>query len=158
MPRLLADLPPYVYGTTRLGHSDVLREQQAGMARTAIDAGLWLHTSRQYDHALEVLWQAFADSPSAIPPLIVKIGGGTAADVRATITENSTPLGIDSIAIGQLSAVDEFAGEMVTCGGILSDLQRIKDEGLVGRFVLEIFALQRRWSDETDIHAEPWTM
>jgi hypothetical protein len=24
--------------------------------------------------------------------------------------------------------------------------------------VKEIFALQRRWSDELDIHAEPWTM
>ena len=24
--------------------------------------------------------------------------------------------------------------------------------------VKEIFTLQRRWSDELDIHAEPWTM
>lgn len=139
MSRPLADLPPYIYGTTRLGHADVAREQQQTMARAAIDAGLWLHTSRQYDHALEVLGQAFAESPGAISPLIVKLGGGTAAQVRATIAENTGPLGIDAIAIGQLSPTGELAEDLTTGGPILADLRQIVDEGLVGRFVLEIF-------------------
>lgn len=139
MTRLLADLPPYIYGTTRLGADDVPREQQLAMARAAVDAGLWMHTSRQYDHALEVLGEVFADRPDAVPPLIVKLGGGNGADVRATIAENVTPLGITSIAIGQLSPVGELGEHLVTGGPILDDLQRIKDEGVVGRFVLEIF-------------------
>lgn len=135
----LADLPPYIYGTTRLGHDDVPRQQQAHMARTAIDAGLWLHTSRQYDHALEVLGAAFEEDRSKVPPVIVKLGGGTADEVRATIAENMEPLGISSIDIGQLSGVGAFAEDMIADGPILADLQRIRDEGLVGRFVLEIF-------------------
>jgi len=149
MTRLLADLPPFIYGTTRLGHADVPRDQQLAMARAAIDAGLWMHTSRQYDHALEVLGEVFAENPDTVPPLIVKLGGGTAETVRATIEDNVEPLGIDSIAIGQLSATDEFAEQMVTGGPILDELRTIRDQGLVGRFVLEIFP----WTSEAPLAA-----
>lgn len=139
MTRLLADLPPYVYGTTRLGGDDVAREQQEAIARSAVDAGLWLHTSRQYGHALELLGEAFSDRPGAVPPVIVKLGGGSADDVRATIAANTGPLGIDSIAVGQISPVEGLGVQLATGGPVIGDLQRIRDDGLVGRFVLEIF-------------------
>lgn len=139
MARLLADLPPYVYGTTRLGGDDVPREQQAAVARAAVDAGLWMHTSRQYGHALELLGEVFAERPDAIPPVIVKLGGGTADDVRATIRQNVEPLGLGSVTIGQLSPVEGLGDGLAAGSGVIGDLQRIKDEGLVGRFVLEIF-------------------
>jgi len=137
--RPLADLPRYVYGTTRLGGDDVARDRQEAIARAAIDAGLWLHTSRQYGHALELLGGAFAERPDAVPPVIVKLGGGTADDVRATIAENTAPLGIDTIAVGQLSPVEGLGEALATGGPVIGDLQRIIDDGLVGRFVLEIF-------------------
>jgi len=136
---LLRDLPPFVYGTTRLGHADVPRERQLAMARTAVDAGLWLHTSRQYDHALEVLGEVFAEQSDRVPPVIVKLGGGTADDVRATIAANTGPLGIERIELGQLNPVDALAEDLVIGGPALDGLRAIKDEGLVGRFVLEIF-------------------
>ena len=139
MARPLSDLPPYIYGTTRLGDDDVPRDQQLRMARAVLDAGLWMHTSRQYHHALEVLGEAFAADREQVPPLVVKLGGGTAADIRRTIAENLAPLGIDAIAIGQLNPVDALAEDLVSGGPILDDLIRIKAEGLVGRFVLEIF-------------------
>ena len=145
----LSDLPPYIYGTTRLGHSDVPRDQQLAMARTALATGLWMHTSRQYDHALEVLGEAFAENPDAIPPLIVKLGGGSADDVRETIAENLAPLGIGSIAIGQLNPVDQLAHDLVEGGARLDGLRRIRDEGLVGRFVLEIFP----WTSSAPLEA-----
>jgi aryl-alcohol dehydrogenase-like predicted oxidoreductase len=136
---LLADLPPFIYGTTRLGHGDVPREQQRAMARSALDAGLWLHTSRQYDHALEVLGEAFAEDPARVPPLIVKLGGGTADDVRQTLAENLGPLGLRSIAIGQLNPVGGLADALVSGGPLLDELRALRDEGSVGRFVLEVF-------------------
>lgn len=134
----LADLPRYIYGTTRLGHSDVPRDRRLAMAHTAVDAGLWMHTSRQYDDALEVLGEALAARPE-VPRLIVKLGGGSAADVRETIAANIGPLGIDHVAVGQLSPVGELADDLAAGGPILADLRRIRDEGLVGRYVLEIF-------------------
>lgn len=139
MSRLLADLPPFVYGTTRLGHADVPRDRQLAMARTAVDAGLWLHTSRQYGHALEVLGEVFAEQPDRVPPLIVKLGGGTTDDSRATIAANTGPLGIQRIELGQLNPVGDLAEALVTGGPLLSDFRGIKDDGLVGRYVLEIF-------------------
>lgn len=139
MSRLLADLPPFVYGTTRLGHGDVPRERQLAMARTAVDVGLWLHTSRQYDHALEVLGEVFAEQPDRVPPLIVKLGGGTTGDIRATIAANTGPLGVERIELGQLNPVGALAEALASGGPLLSDLAAIKDDGLVGRYVLEIF-------------------
>ena len=145
----LSDLPPFIYGTTRLGHPDVSREQQLAMARTALAAGLWMHTSRQYDHALEVLGEAFAENPDAIPPLIVKLGGGSADDVRATIAENLAPLRIGSIAIGQLNPVGQLGHDLIEDGARLDGLRRVRDEGLVGRFVLEIFP----WTSSAPLEA-----
>ncbi len=139
MTRPLADLPPFIYGTTRLGHPDVPRSSQQEMARTVLAEGLWMHTSRQYDHALEVLGEAFAENPDAIPPLVVKLGGGSADEVRATIAANTGPLGIGSIALGQLNPVGQLAEDLVTGGSALDGLRALRDEGLVGRFVLEIF-------------------
>ena len=55
MTRLLRDLPTFIYGTTRRGDRSVPRQQRLKVARAAVDRGLWMHTSRQYDEALEVL-------------------------------------------------------------------------------------------------------
>jgi aryl-alcohol dehydrogenase-like predicted oxidoreductase len=137
--RLLSDLPPFIYGTTRLGDDDVPREQQLAMARSALEQGLWMHTSRQYHHALEVLGEAFAEAPDRVPSLVVKLGGGTAEDVRATIAANTGPLGVQQITLGQLSPTGALAEQLVSGGPVLDDLRAVKDEGLVGRFVLEIF-------------------
>ena len=139
MARLLDDLPRYIYGTTRLGGDDVPREQQTTMARAAVDAGLWLHTSHQYGHALELLGGVFAERPDLVPPVVVKIGGGGADDVRATVRENIDPLGITSVTIGQLSPVDGLEEAMATGAPELDALLSLRNEGLVGRFVLEVF-------------------
>ena len=135
----LRDLPRFIYGTTRLGHADVPRDRRREMAHAALDAGLWMHTSRQYDDALEVLGEVFAERPDAVPPLIVKVGGGTGDDVRATIAGNLGPLGVPRVAIGQLTPTGAFADDLVAGGPVLADLRRLRDEGLVGRYVLEIF-------------------
>lgn len=134
----LADLSPYVYGTTRLGHPDTPRSDRVRTARAAMDAGIWFHTSRQYDDALEVLATAFSEDRSRIPPVIVKIGSDSIAGVRSVIAENMEPLGIDHIEIGQLSFHGELADQVRT-GEAIPHLQQIKRDGLVGRFVWEVF-------------------
>ena len=134
----IEDLPPFVYGTTRLGADDVPLQQQAAMARAALDRGLWLHTSTQYGHALQVLGEAIAEHGGQ-PSTIVKLGGGTADDVRTEALANSGPLGIDTIALGQLSPVDGLEDALVAGGSALDGLRRLRTEGIVGGFVLEIF-------------------
>ncbi|WP_375388266.1 aldo/keto reductase [uncultured Amnibacterium sp.] len=149
MTTALGGLPPYVYGTTRLGDESLPREQRLAMARTVLDAGLWIHTSDQYGDALQVLGEAIAEREEA-PATIVKIGGGTADDVRSTILANIGPLGVDGVALGQLSPVSGLERSLAEGDArVLDGLRQLKSEGLVGRFVLEIFP----WTSEAPLAA-----
>lgn len=149
MPSRLSDLPPYIYGTTRLGDESVPRKQRVEVATHAAETVGWMHTSRQYDKAIELLGEVFAQHPQHLPQLIVKIGGGTADDVRDTIAENTGPLGVSSVTIGQLSPVEELEHDLVEGGSALDGLRRVRDEGLVGRYVLEIFP----WTSDAPLAA-----
>lgn len=145
----LRDLPRYVYGTTRLGDEGVPREERVAMARAVLDEGLWLHTSDQYGGALDVLGEAIAAQPDA-PSTIVKIGGGTADDVRSTVLANTGPLGIGGVAVGQLSPVSGLERSLAEGdAGVLDGLRGLKAEGLVDRYVLEVFP----WTSEAPLAA-----
>jgi hypothetical protein len=70
----LTDLSKFVYGTTRLGDSKIPFLDRVSMARAAMDAGVWFHTSHQYGDALKVLRAAFDADRKRVPRIIVKIG------------------------------------------------------------------------------------
>ena len=142
----LSDVSPYVYGTTRLGHQDTPRTQRVNMASTAMDADVWFHTSQQYDDALEVLSEAFDRDRSKTPRLIVKIGSDSVGGVRREVEANARPLGVEHIDIGQLSFHGELAEQMRT-GDAIPELRRLRSEGLVGRFIWEVFP----WTSELPI-------
>ena len=145
----MTGVPRYVYGTTRLGDENLPREQRLAMARTVLDEGLWIHTSDQYGDALGVLGEAIAERPEQ-PSTIVKIGGGTADDVRSTILTNIDRLGIDAVTLGQLSPVAGLERSLVEGdGAVLGGLRALKAEGLVGRYVLELFP----WTSEAPLVA-----
>ena len=137
-PQGLADLPPFVYGTTRLGADDVPRDRALAMANRALDAGLWVHTSDQYGHALDVLAEAARGRPTPLRT-VVKLGGGTAADVRAAVLAQIRQLGVPGVALGQLSPVGGLERSLVHGDAELDGLRQLKADGLVGRFVLEVF-------------------
>ena len=71
---ILADISPYVYGTTRLGDDKIPFEERVTVARAAMNAGIWFHTSHTYGNALDVLRTAFDQDRANVPKLIVKIG------------------------------------------------------------------------------------
>jgi len=64
--------PPYIYGTTRLGDNQIPFDDRVRMARVAMDAGIWFHTSHTYGNALEVLRAAFDQNRAKVPELISK--------------------------------------------------------------------------------------
>lgn len=147
--QLLTDLPSYVYGTTRLGDQNMPFEERVQVARAALEGTTWLHTSHTYGNALEVLRAAFDQDRMRLPKLIVKIGWQRTDELRAVIHQNIDPLGLDGLELGQLCLSGELAEEFATggrCYEVFSELQR---EGLVNRFVLEVFP----WSSETALRA-----
>jgi predicted aldo/keto reductase-like oxidoreductase len=146
---LLADLPPYIYGTTRLGDSQIPFDDRVRMARVAMDAGIWFHTSHTYGNALEVLRAAFDQDRNRVPKLIVKIIGSTVDELRTVIRQNIEPLGVDNIELGQLCLGGELANDFARGEDCYQVFSHLKQEGLVRRFVLEVFP----WTSDVALKA-----
>lgn len=142
-PPMLSDplkhLSPYIYGTTRLGDAKIPVAERVKMTRAAMDTGVWFHTSEQYDDALQVLGAAFNEDRAHVPKLIFKVGGENIAEVRTIIHRQIKPLGVDHMDIAQLCVGGDLAEQLRTGGPCYDELRRLRDEGLVRQFVLEVF-------------------
>ena len=137
--KLLTDISPYVYGTTRLGDNKIAFDDRVKVARSAMDADIWFHASHTYGDALKVLRAAFDEEPAKIPKLIVKIGWTNANELRDVINQNIDPLGLDGLELGQLCLSGALAEDYANGGKCYEVFRQIKQEGLVNRFVLEVF-------------------
>ncbi len=142
-------LSRYVYGTTRLGDAKIPVRDRVAIARAAMESGVWFHTSRQYGDALEVLRTAFDEDRSRTPRMIIKIGNNDLAELRANISENLGPLGVDHVDVGQLCLGGRYAEEFRTGGHCFEDFRRLKEEGLVRNFVMEVFP----WTSQGPLEA-----
>ncbi|MEP6896215.1 MAG: hypothetical protein ABI986_11465 [Chloroflexota bacterium] len=137
--KLLADITPYIYGTTRLGDDKIPFEERVKVARAAMDADIWFHTSHTYGDALKVLSTAFDQERTKVPKLIVKIGWTNANELYDVINQNMSPLGLDDLELGQLCLSGALAEDYANGGKCYEVFNKIKQEGLVKRFVLEVF-------------------
>ncbi|MGB8980718.1 MAG: aldo/keto reductase [Anaerolineales bacterium] len=146
---LLVDLSPYIYGTTRLGDDKLLFDERVRTARAAMDAGVWFHTSHTYGDALKVLRAAFDQDRARVPKLIVKIGWNSMDELRDVIRQNLDPLGLDTLELGQLCLSGSLAEEFATGGKCYEQFADLKREGLVRRFVLEVFP----WTSDVALRA-----
>jgi aryl-alcohol dehydrogenase-like predicted oxidoreductase len=146
---LLNDLSPFIYGTTRLGDDKIPFQERVAIARAAMDTGIWFHTSHTYGNALDVLRAAFDQDRTKIPKLIVKIGWNTADELRSVIHQNTDPLGIAGFDIGQLCLGGQLAEDFAHGGACYDTFFQLRHEGLVKRFVLEVFP----WTSQVAIKA-----
>ena len=142
-------LSPYIYGTTRLGDPKIPLVARVKMARAAMDAGVWFHTSEQYGDALQVLGAAFDENRARVPKLIFKVGGNDLAEMRSIIHRQIRPLGLDHLDIAQLCLGDDLAEQLRTGGPCYDEFRRLRDVGLVRQFVLEVFP----WTSEVPLAA-----
>jgi len=145
----LNGITPYIYGTTRLGDNKVPREERIKVARAAMNAGVWFHTARMYGDALEVLGEAFAQAPTQVPKLIIKIGWENIGQLRGSIEENLRPLGLSGVQLGQLCLGGELATDFANGGNCYRVFQDLKDAGLVQGYVVEVFP----WTSESPLKA-----
>jgi len=147
---LLTGLSPYIYGTTRLGNDRIPFAERVTMAHTAMDSGVWFHTSNQYNDALRVLRTAFDEDRAKVPKLIIKIGGDSIRELRNDIRKNLEPLGLKTMEIGQLClGTGALANDFAHGGECYREFMKIREEGLVNRFVLEVFP----WTSSTALLA-----
>jgi len=135
----LADLPPYIYGTGRLGDEKIPFDDRVSVARAAMQAVTWFHTSHTYGKTLSVLRAAFDQDRAHVPSLIVKIGWSSLPELRDIIRQNLEPLAIDSLALGQLCLSGPLSDDYANGGDCYAEFVSLKQQGLVKRFVLEVF-------------------
>ncbi|MDR3692285.1 MAG: hypothetical protein P4L46_23080 [Fimbriimonas sp.] len=140
----LSDLSPYVYGTTRLGDESIPFADRVTIVKEAVDAGLWIHTSHQYGSALSVLKSLFDQDRSAVPPTIFKVGNSSPEEVRSQVVTQLEAVGNARMDIGQVFPSGQLAEDLCTGGPGVAGLARLKDEGLVGRFEMEVWP----WSSD----------
>jgi predicted aldo/keto reductase-like oxidoreductase len=136
---MLTDISPYVYGTTRLGDDKVAFVDRVKMANTAMASGVWFHTSHAYGDALKVLRAAFDEKRNKVPKLVVKIGWNNAEELRNTIIQHMEALGVENLELGQLCLSGELAEQFANGGKCYEAFTKIKEDGLVNRFVVEVF-------------------
>ena len=128
---LLTDLSPYIYGTGRLGDEKIPFDDRVAMARVAMDAGIWFHTSHTYGSTLSVLRAAFDQARAKVPKLIVKIGWSSLPELRDIVRQNLEPLAIDSLALGQLCLSGALAEDYANGGECYAEFVRLKLDVIV---------------------------
>ena len=147
--RLLTDLSPYVYGTTRLGDENIPFEDRVRVARAAMKGTNWLHTSHAYGNALQVLRAVFDQDRTRVPKLIVKIGWKNIEELRDVVHQHLLALRLESLELGQLCLSESLAEEYANGGKCYEEFERLKQQGLVNRFVLEVFP----WTSDVALKA-----
>ena len=144
-PNRLPTITPFTYGTMSLGRAVTNFAQDVAVARQAMEKGIWFHSSRSYGDGgtFKVLKQAFADAPGQIPKTMFKIGCESAELIEDDVTHSLQTLGLPKMEIAQLAGrshekrdiVDDFLSE----GPMFQTCRKLKEQGLVDRFVFEIF-------------------
>ncbi len=143
------DLSRYVFGTTRMGDGAIPVESRVTTALAAMEAGVWFHTSHQYGDALTTLRMAFDQKPDKVPSLIYKVGWSSVEEVEGQVRLQLSALGKERMEIAQLCPGGALAEDIKAGGPGRDGLMKLKESGLVGGFVLEVFP----WTSSTALEA-----
>jgi len=104
-----------------------------------MNTGVWFHTSIRYNDALQVLRTAFDEDRAHVPNIIYKLHGNSVESFKELIHKQIGILGLDRMDVAQLCIGQDYIDSFARRGGGLDDLRTLKEEGLVGSFVLEVY-------------------
>jgi aryl-alcohol dehydrogenase-like predicted oxidoreductase len=134
---------PYTFGSMSLGRNPADVARDLVVARRAMEAGVWFHSSPTYNQGFTymVLRQAFDEDRSRVPRMVLKVRDATVALMRFEVEDSCRRLGIDSIDVAQLVSMDPRPGNLVDQlrggGGPLADeLALLRRRGLINQAVI----------------------
>jgi aryl-alcohol dehydrogenase-like predicted oxidoreductase len=138
---------PYTFGSMSLGKNPAEVTQDLAVARRAIEAGVWFHSSPTYNNGFTfmVLRMAFDADRARVPRLMIKVRDATAALMRFEVEDSCRRLGIDAIDVAQLVSMDPKPGNLVDQlrgggGPLVDELASLRSRGLIRQAVLFINA------------------
>lgn len=113
------------------------------VARRAIEAGVWFHSSPTYNQGFTfmVLRQAFDEDRARVPQMVIKVRDASVQLMRFEVEDSCRRLGLDGIDMAQLVSMDPEPGNLVDQlrggGGPLADeLASLRARGLVRQAAL----------------------
>lgn len=135
---------PYTFGSMSLGRNEETLEQDIPVARRAMEAGVWFHSSPTYNRGFTymVLRHAFDEARHQVPRLILKLRDGSPKLLRFEAEDACRRLGIDAIDVAQLVSMHRGPGcltEQLQKGGPIADeLASLRRRGLIKQAVLYV--------------------
>ena len=134
---------PYTFGSMSLGRNPADITQDLIVARRAMEAGVWFHSSPTYNQGFTfmVLRQAFTEDRQRIPKLIIKIRDAAVPLMRFEVEDSCRRLGIDAIDVAQLVSMDPKPGNLVdqlrnNGGPLVDELAALRARGLIRQAVI----------------------
>jgi aryl-alcohol dehydrogenase-like predicted oxidoreductase len=132
------------YGCGSLGANPDNFQDEVRVARSSMEHGLWFHASQEYSCAFWVIRQAFDEDPANKPPLIIKVRCDHAATIEFDVEDALSRLNVERVEIAQLcrSRMDHrrVVADFLNHGEMWQVCEKLKSQGKVGRFVLEVFS------------------
>jgi aryl-alcohol dehydrogenase-like predicted oxidoreductase len=126
-----------------LGRNPADITQDLRVARRAMEAGVWFHSSPTYNQGFTfmVLRLAFDADRSRVPRLVIKVRDATAALMRFEVEDSCRRLGVDAIDVAQLVSMDPQPGNLVdqlrgAGGPLVDELASLRERGLIRRAVI----------------------
>jgi aryl-alcohol dehydrogenase-like predicted oxidoreductase len=139
----MTPLSPYTFGTMSLGRNPADVAQDLIVARRAMEAGVWFHSSPTYNQGFTfmVLRLAFDENRNRVPRMVVKVRDGSVPLMRFEVEDSCRRLGLDCLDVAQLVSMDGRPGNLVDQlrggGGPLADeLASLRERGLIREAVL----------------------
>src|SRR3954447_335591 len=104
----LMRLTPYTFGTMSLGRNPADIASDLVVARRAMEAGVWFHSSPTYNQGFTfmVLRQAFDENRGRVPRMMIKVRDASVSLMRFEVEDSCRRLGLDAIGVAQLVSMD----------------------------------------------------
>ncbi len=136
-------LSNYTFGSMSLGKNPADITCDLAVARQAMEAGIWFHSSRTYNQGFTfmVLRLAFDENRAAVPPMVIKVRDASVPLMRFEVEDTCRRLGLDAIDIAQLVSMDPKSGNLVDQlragdGPLVEELASLRDRGLIREAVI----------------------
>ena len=139
----MSPFTPYTFGTMSLGRNPADVAGDLAVARRAMEAGIWFHSSPTYNQGFTfmVLRMAFDEQRNRVPRMVIKVRDASVPLMRFEVEDSCRRLGLDGIDVAQLVSMDPNPGNLVDQlrggGGPLADeLASLRARGLIRQAVL----------------------
>ena len=139
--------PPsfFTFGSMSLGSDLGKIQEHIRIARRAMDARVWFHSSPTYNRGFTymILRMAFEEARQLVPPMIIKIRCGIPRLLRFEVEDALRRLNIECIDVAQLvftetGGAEVLVDDFVSGGPIKAVCDQLRAEGKVRQFCPQV--------------------